>query len=189
MAQFIVKSFDIFPFVVDKHDNIWKYTNKGYFLKVSPWESGEDRRVNCYQIEEKIKSGKLTQYSAKDKLFEKLNKRWDNATYEWTYNGDVFQVDLPNKNGEDFYKAPIHKFSHFYEDLQGNKHEYFSTYRIVFFNGNIYWATPYHYWPQVQLYKFISEDKEPEIQLNSYFRWVKGYHLRPIYSCNNQKYI
>jgi len=189
MAQCIVKTFDIFPYVVDKHDNIWKYTNAGYFLKVSPWESGKDRRVNRFEIEELIKKGKLIQYTAKPKLFEKLNKRWDNATHDWMHNDDIFQVALPNKNGKDFYKAPLHKFSHKYKDAQGITHEYFSEYRIVFFNGNIYWATPYHYWPQVQLYEFLSEDKEPEQKLNDYFRWTKGYHLRPIYSSKRGTYI
>lgn len=189
MAQFIVKSFDVYPYVIDKHYNIWKYTDRGYFLKVSPWENGEDRRVNKCHIEELIKRGKLTQCSAKSTLFEKLNKKWDECGREWEHNGEHFCVDIQGNNGNDFYKAPIHKFPHTYKGIDGNKHTYCSEYRIVFFNGNIYWATPHHYWPQVQLYKFESVDKEPETKINSYFRWTNGYHLRPIYSVNRGEYI
>lgn len=189
MAQFIVKSFDIFPYVVDKHDNIWKITEKGHFLKMTPWEDGEDRRVNRYQIEELIKAGKLTQYSAKPKLFEKLNKRWANISFEWIHDGKRFSVDVVDKYHPNFYKAPEHKFPHFYKDLKGEKHIYYSSYRIVFYNGNIYWATPYHYWPQVQLYEFESPDKEPVIKLESYFRWAQGRYLRPIYSYSEGNYI
>lgn len=189
MKDIIVKSFDYFPFVADKHNNIWKHTKEGHFLKITPWESGEDRRVNVFQIESLIKSGKLTQYSAKSKIFEMLNKRWDEITWSWEYNGDRFDVDLQSKNGNDFYKAPVHNFRHTYKDQTGKEHEWFSSYRIVFYNGNIYWATPYHYWPQVQLYKFVSVDQEPNSSLDGWFRWVKGNHLRPVYSVNRGEYI
>lgn len=189
MANNIVKSFDIFPYAVDKHDNIWKYTEAGYFIKVSPWKSGEDRRVNRFEIENLIKNGKLVQYSTKSNVFEKLNKRWDNTIYQWIHDGILYQVELQNKNGEDFFKAPVHKFIHKYKDASGNYREYFNEYRIVFYNGNIYWANSYHYWPQVILWKFESIDKEPNRNLNSYQRWTKGYHVRPIWNTNKQEYI
>lgn len=185
----MIKDFKKFPYVCDKHNNIWKYTDDGHFLKVSPWNNGEDRRINRFEIEKLIEEGKLTQYTAKSQLFEKLNKRWDDVTSSWTYNGDTFEVFTLGSDGRDFYKAPLHKFSHTYTLQNGKTVEYFSEYRIVFFNGNIYWATPYHYWPQVQLYHFVSENEEPLTHLNTYFRWVKGYHLRPIWSTNKQEYI
>ena len=55
MENHQVKSFNIFPYAKDKHDNVWKYIPaKDHFIKISPWKDGEDRRVNCFQIALKL---------------------------------------------------------------------------------------------------------------------------------------
>ena len=188
MENYQVKSFDIFPYVKDKHDNVWKYISaKDHFIKISPWKDGEDRRVNRFQIEQKINKGELVQYSNKQGIKQIINERWDKEDREWDFNGDHFVVS-PRMNDNDFYKAKVHKFIHTYKDQNGEEHEYSNNYRIVFFNGKIVWANPWHYWPQGQIYTFKAEDIEPDM-MHSGYQWTKGYHLRPIYSCKRQEYI
>lgn len=55
-----IKSFNFFEYVVDKYNNIWKYVkSKDHFIKVTPWEKEEDRRINRFEIERLIESGEL----------------------------------------------------------------------------------------------------------------------------------
>ena len=115
MENYQVKSFDIFPYVKDKHDNVWKYIPaKDHFIKISPWKDGEDRRVNRFQIEQKINKGELEQYSNKQGIKQIINERWDKEDREWDFNGDHFIVS-PRMNDNDFYKAKVHKFIHTYK--------------------------------------------------------------------------
>ena len=61
-----IKSFDFFEYVVDKYNNIWKYVkSKDHFIKVTPWEKEEDRRINRSEIERLIESGELVQMKGK----------------------------------------------------------------------------------------------------------------------------
>lgn len=183
-----IKDFNKFIYVKDKHDNVWKYIpSKDHFLKISPWKNGEDRRINRYLIEKLITNGKLVQYTKRSGIREIINKRWDNVDFEWDYNGDHFIVDALRSNDDIFFKAKIHKFPQTYKDRNGKETTYYNEYRLVFYNGHLVWATPLHYWPQVILWTFESEDKEPSIK--SDMRWVNGKHLRPIYSVKNGDYI
>ena len=187
MEKNIIKSFDKFLYVKDKHDNVWKYIpNKDHFIKISPWKDREDRRVNRFQIEQKIIKGELVQYSNKQGIKEIINKRWDETDVDWQHGDDHFFVNK-RTNDDDYFKAKEHKFRQTYKDRNGVEHEYFNSYRLVFYNGQLYWSHPYHYWPQVVLWEFESEDKEPDVK--SEMRWTKGYHLRPIWSEKHQDYI
>jgi len=83
-----LKKFDFFEYVVDKHNNVWKYIkSKDHFIKVTPWKDGEDRRMNRFQIENLINIGKLVQMKGKPRVYEIINERWDNDERSWEYNG------------------------------------------------------------------------------------------------------
>ena len=70
-----IKSFDFFEYVVDKYNNIWKYVkSKDHFIKVTPGEKGEDRRINRFEIERLIESGELVQMKGKPKHIKSLMK-------------------------------------------------------------------------------------------------------------------
>lgn len=168
-------SFDFFQYVIDKHNNVWKYVKgKDHFIKVTPWESNEDRRVNRFEIEKLINEGKLTQMKAKPKLFEIINKRWQDDQRSWEFNGQIFQTNIYHKD-DDCMKAPLHVFTEPYED----------KYRIAYHNGKLVWFTCYHYYPQALIFDFVSVDQRPTDQV----MWTKVTHLKPVYNATKNQYI
>lgn len=183
----MIKNFNKFRYVKDKHNNVWKYIpDKKHFLKVTPWENFEDRRVNCFEIEKRILKGELEQYTGKPKIYEIINKRWDDTESEWEYNGNIFFTERRGDNQNDCLKAPIHKFYHTYKTQDGKEHTYSNDYRIGYHNGNIVWFCFYHYYPQTIIIPFVSIDKEPEGMRT---KWTKVCHIKPIYSVKNNGYI
>jgi len=182
-----MKHFDFFPFVVDKHNNVWKYVKaKDHFIKVTPWEPGEDRRVNRFEIEKLIQKNELTQMKNKAAVHEIINKRWADVYYEWEYMGVKFTVE-DRKHSQSIFKAPIHQFEHKYKDATGKEHVYYDKgWRIGFHNGQIVWVNPYHYSPQVVVAPFESADKAPDYNYNN---WTNEKHIRPIYSHKTGDFI
>lgn len=180
-----MKNFDSFPFVVDKHNRVWKYVKaKGHFIKVTPWNNGEDRRVNRFQIEKLIKENKLTQMKDKPAVHEIINKVWDNCYRSWEYMGVEYRVD-DREHAAHYEKAPIHKFEHFYTASNGEKCSWYENWRLGFNNGKIVWVNAYHYYPRVIIAPFESIDKEPK----GNFSWTTYFHVRPIYSTATGEYI
>jgi len=176
-----MKDFKSYPFVVDKHNNVWKYIkDKEHFIKVTPWKVGEDRRVNKFVIEKLIIKNVLTQMKDKSKVHEIINNRWREINYSWIHDDKIYYVEEFNSKN-DCLKAPVHKFKHIYKDRYGKKHEYFEEYRIGFYNGNIVWFNPYHYFPQLCVWEFKDINKEPV----GYNHWTSAKIVRPIY---NDKY-
>ena len=107
-----MRNFEFFPFVVDKHNNVWKYVKaKDHFIKVTPWEPGEDRRVNRFEIEKLIIKNELTQMKNKPAVHEIINSRWDNIYYEWEYMGVKYTVE-DCKHSLPIGRAPVHPFEH-----------------------------------------------------------------------------
>lgn len=181
----MIKSFDSYPFVVDKHNNVWKYIEtKDHFLKVTPWETDEDRRVNRFEIENLISHNKLVQMKNRAKVHEIINNKWKDFEFSWNYNGDTY-VASPNSTYNDAMKAPEHSFTHTYKDQHGIKHSYDSKYRLGFYKGNLIWFNPYHYFPQVCIWNFEKIDKEPK----GYNSWTKISHIRPIWSYHTTGYL
>ena len=110
-----IKSFDFFEYVVDKYNNIWKYVkSKDHFIKVTPWEKEEDRRINRSEIERLIESGELVQMKGKPQTYKIINEKWDNDERTWEYNGMIFTVGKNTKENQAF-DAPLHKFVHSYK--------------------------------------------------------------------------
>ena len=177
----MIKNFEKFPFVKDKHNNVWKYVKtKDHFIKVTPWKSGEDRRINRFEIEKRILSNTLIQMTNKPVIHKIINDRWRDEDFSWNYNGNTFYVDQFHSYN-DCMKAPIHKFKHKYKDKDGNWREYFNEYRIGFHNGDLVWFNPYHYFPQLCIWIFEDIKKEPK----GWHSWGNAKSIRPIY---NDKY-
>ena len=174
-----MRNFEFFPFVVDKHNNVWKYVKaKDHFIKVTPWEPGEDRRVNRFEIEKLIIKNELTQMKNKPAVHEIINSRWDNIYYEWEYMGVKYTVE-DCKHSLPIGRAPIHSFERKYKDASGKEHTWIEKgWRIGFNNGKIVWVNYYHYSPRIIMSPFESIDKEP----HDNFSWTTDKHVRPIYS-------
>lgn len=173
-----MKNFEFFPFVVDKHNNVWKYIkSKDHFIKLTPWKQGEDRRVNRFEIEKLIVKNALTQMKNKPAVHEIINNRWREVDFSWVFRGRTYYVDS-FKSYNDCMKAPQHIFRHTHKDANGKEHEYFSKYRLGFHNGKIVWFNPYHYFPQLYIWAFEDINKEPE----GYNSWSNAKSIRPIYN-------
>ena len=185
-----IKNHEIFPYVVDKHNNVWKYiVSKQHFIKVTPWKYAEDRRVNVFEIETQILSGDLVQKKAKPQVYEIINKRWDEYDYSWEYEGTLYSVGINHIDAQ-AYDAPLHKFEHSYKSQDGKKHTYTSDYRIGFYNGKIVWWTCYHYYPRTYVWPFKSIDEEPgRYSLEITGQWTNIKHIKPIYNNTTQEYI
>lgn len=178
-----IKPFEKFPYVADKHDNVWKYCIKSkHFLKVTPWEDGEDRRVNVYEVEKWVESGKVTQYTAKPKIFEIINRRWDNVSCSWEFGGDVYTSPEREKS-IDWEQIPWHEFT---EEFKSG-HKYTSRYKLVHYQGHLYWSTPYVYYPKLVLYEFNCIGCPPKNK--DMRRWSHIKHCRPVFSKYENKYI
>lgn len=180
-----LKKFDFFEYVVDKHNNVWKYIkSKDHFIKVTPWKDGEDRRMNRFQIENLINIGKLVQMKGKPRVYEIINERWDNDERSWEYNGMLFEVGKNFKENQAF-DAPLHKFLYSYKAQNGNNVKYTNDYRIGYFNGKLVWWTCFHYYPRTYIWTFESLDKEPR----GFGSWTNIKHIKPIYNLSTGNYI
>lgn len=180
-----LKEFDFFEYVVDKHNNVWRYIkSKDHFIKVTPWDNGEDRRMNRSEIERFIESGELIQMKGKPRVYEIINERWDNDVRSWEYNGMHFEAGKNSKENQAF-DAPFHKFLHSYKDQDGKTVEYTHDYRIGYFNGKIIWWSCYHYYPRTYILPFESLDKEP----SGFGSWTNIKHIKPIYNLSTGNYI
>ena len=61
------------------NNSIYKETNDGnVFLKVTPWEKGEDRRMTTFYLNRLIKNGNAVPMSFRDARNE-MNERWNNV--------------------------------------------------------------------------------------------------------------
>jgi len=162
-----VKEFDFFEYVVDKHNNVWKYIkSKDHFIKVTPWKDGEDRRMNRFQIENLINIGKLIQMKGKPHVHEIINERWDNDERSLEYNGMLFEVGKNFKENHAF-DAPLHRFVHSYKTQDMITHKYTNDYRIGYFNGNLIWWTCFHFIViNCTPFKFAGSLENVEIEYN-----------------------
>ena len=180
-----IKSFDFFEYVVDKYNNIWKYVkSKDHFIKVTPWEKEEDRRINRSEIERLIESGELVQMKGKPQTYKIINEKWDNDERTWEYNDMIFAVGKNTKENQAF-DAPLHKFVHSYKTQDGTTSEYTNEYRIGYFNGNLVWWRCLHYYPRTYIWTFEHLDKEP----NEFGSWTNIKHIKPIYNLSTENYI
>jgi len=184
-----IKKFSKFLFIKDAEDNVWKYIlSKKHFLKVSRWEMNENRILSEEDAKNGIIQGYFTQYANKPFIHHIINQKWNNDNYEWNYNNEHFIVYKDDIYNSYLRKAKTHIFKHTYSSSSGESTEYDAKYKIVFFNGKLYWtyADPMHYWPQIQLSPFENIDIEPGFDI---WFWTSAKYIRPIYSKKYNCYI
>ena len=185
-----MKQFDVrkYAYVKDKHDNVYKNLNKkGHYLKITPWIDGEDRRINVFEIESLVKSGKLTAIERTDALCA-ANKRWHTDERSWEFNGQTFCVEaIDGKDTEKALKAPMHTFVTKYKGADGKDHSFDRRYRIGMLKGDMVWWEGTGNFPQVCVYRFISIDEEPKF--DNGFCYVNARHIKPIMNKYTRKYI
>lgn len=168
-------------YLCDKH--VYKWSDKGqYFLKMTGWESGEDRRKS----EKDLNLLNLKSIKRVNAL-ELINTYWNSVTKTWEYDGKVYSnectADFPNLN-----KIPQHKFPHTYKDRNGNDCTYYNSYKIVWHQGKVYWMDCYqNYYPQVQLYICVDMDIEPDIP--DYVKWTNIKNCKAITDVDTKSFI
>ena len=181
-----MKEFDVqkYKYVKDKNSNVWRYSeSKKHYIKLTPWKDGEDRRVNVFEIEQLVKANKLMPIS-KLEARTLTNKRWDDHSTSWVFNGQTFEVKERSENKDiDF---PMHTFVQYYIGADAQKHSLVNRYRLGYYNGDLVWWWSYHYYPQTYVYKFESIDKEPDT-MN--FWYTDCRHIKPIFNKTIGKYI
>ena len=166
-------------YILTSNNHIYKWVeNKGYYLKMTPWEDGEDRRVSPNEI------GEYTRISFSSAM-AKLNLLWNGGVFTWRFNGDNYKVYpniKPSLDGESFnslHKAPTHDFPHEWTDRNGERRINHDYYRICFYQGKIYWAKISQYYPQIYLLRFEGIDVPPA--WSKHVRWANFKHCRPIF--------
>ena len=75
MMQMYIKGYIVYKFL----------SERGYLLKMSPWEPGEDRRVFNFDLSEykKINASKAQAI---------INNQWDRDKRIWEYDGTMYFV-------------------------------------------------------------------------------------------------
>ena len=176
-------------FIVDNKNHIYKYIpSHDYYLKVTPWKQGEDRRKTLDEIDKMISSGKAIPEKNQNMVYQKLNDIWDQTYDTWEHGGYTYEVELfeKTKMRMNFQKVPWHYFSQKDINYLGIEREFKYNYKIGYNCGNLYWVEIGAYLPRVKLYTFINEDTPPD---RAYFKWSRLEHIRPIYNKKLKKYI
>lgn len=159
-----VETGDIYKESGDKFGN--------QYLKMTPWEEGEDRRTNINELKRLELEGKVVKIPYQ-KAREELNAVWNGTDRFWTHNGKRYRTLA----GSDFHEGVVHRFPRTWRDMNGDEHTSYNKYRLVMFQGKLYWTIISSYYPQEQLYHFEGMDVEPE----SYAQWTSAKNLRPVY--------
>lgn len=157
-------------FFIDKKYNVYKTTsNPSMLLKLSPWESGEDRRL--FSFEQNFH--KFNSINA-NKALELINYQFDNCCTEWIYNGELyvaFESSNDNNTTLEKFLPPIHDFHD-----RGN-----FAYYLCHHNGKIFWALRSgHYYPRIPLYKFTDINQEPNL-MTEFIKWTNVKHCKVIF--------
>ena len=176
-------------FIVDRKKNIYKYiTNHQYYLKITPWKQGEDRRKTIDDINDMLSTGKAIPEKNEHNIYQMLNDIWDQTYDSWEHCGYTYEVDLfeNTKMRMNFQKIPWHYFSEKSTNYLGIEKEQKYNYKIGYNCGNLYWVEIGGYLPRVRLFNFIDENTPPD-RFN--FKWSKLEHVRPIYNKKLKKYI
>lgn len=153
------------------NNEVYKWSeNQGYFLQMTGWEIGADRRkLTCEFDESKLEKMK------KNKALALINAKWNSGTRTWCH-GNSFYSNEHNADAM-WSKIPYHDFKHTYKNRLGEEVSYFNRYKIVWHQGKLYWCDNYaNYYPQVQLYEFVDVNKEPR----KYIKWTNLKNCRAI---------
>lgn len=163
-----------------QNGHIYKLVSNGeHYLRMTPLDKIEDRRVNCGYIEALITTGEAKKIKPQSAC-EEINKLWDDFEAKWTYNSKQYKtLKKPFKLNE----AKKYEFKHKGTAYDGEKYEFKFTYYLCYYHGQLCWlGCPMHYFPRVTIYKFESFDKEPSF--GDSIKWVDIKHVRNVYEKN-----
>lgn len=159
--------------------DIYKYYNapKDYYLKMTNWISGEDRRKYEFEIDK----SKLVKISANVAL-SKTNSYWNSGIHTWTFNDVEYNND--GNLSMDINKVPRHKFTNKYIGRDNNLYSYDETYMLIWHQGHLYWMETYYY-PRVTLYKFDNIATKP----NVFAKWTDVKNCKPVKNVSTGMYV
>ena len=166
------------------NDSIYKETkNKNIFLKVTPWEKGEDRRTTYHYLKRLMKSGMAVNMPYA-KAREELNTVWNNHSCEWVHDGKEYRIKTNDKFT--FDKNVSHIYTHKWRDRYGNEHTFTIDYFLCFYQGQVYWTHCTQYHPQLYLYHTTTNNIEDETFDSG--QWTNIKNIRPIYVKDMKKW-
>ena len=171
---------EFYRYTVD--NNIYKWNaNNGHFIKLTGWESGEDRRKYLSEIRQEF-----LETLNSDVARELVNKYWMSGIREWEHDGIRYNNDDTGLKSL-WCEIPDHIFEKTYKDANGKKHTYAEKYKVVWHNGHIYFAQTFHYYPRIILKRLIDINEEPKLFAKQ--KWVHVRNLRPVKNLSTNKYI
>ena len=165
-----------------KGDIVYKFlSERGYLLKMSPWEPGEDRRVFNFDLSEykKINTSKAQAI---------INNQWDRDKRIWEYDGTMYFVyDSLDTDYQFTYKeirgkTTRHEFHTTWKDFESKIYKCISIFYLCMHQGKVYWMTVDQYYPQARLYKFTDINTKPDSK--DFVKWTKVTHCKKIYKTN-----
>lgn len=179
-----------FPYAVDKHDNVWKYiASRGYYVKVTPWASGEDRRRLTSEIDRLLDAGRLTPMPDKPRTHEIVNRRWDCHGEEWDFDGEHFVVSEQNGQ-DDILQAPKHQLTFTVELFGGRTETLNHQLRVGFHHGRLIWVHVGCRYPQCVTYPFEAIDKAPDMSLVTVSMHItNARHIKPVFNATKGEYL
>ena len=163
-------------FILFGNNVVYKQTTHedGHYIKISPWEVGEDRRMSKEKIIDALNNGSAKSLN-KTKAKEIVNQLFRKIDYSWIHDNKLYCVFSDNNPRaflvNNFDKAVKHPYT-----IYGDRKKDFY---LVYYNGKIYWTTMTQYNPRVNLWEFNGFDSEP----TDYYpcAWTSIKNLRIIY--------
>lgn len=165
-------------FIKTNDGHIYKRTsNAEVYLKVSPYEIGEDRRINSNVLFQMIKDGNASIIN-KNKALEEINTLWGEYGREWVFNGKQYKI----KKNESYKigSAKKHIFQRSYVNRNGERIYYPITYYLGVFHGKLCWFEYSQYYPQMEVYEFENLDNEPY----NFMQWTNIKNIKHLYEKN-----
>lgn len=159
------KNIRINEYVQDENNNIF-IRREDDFLKLSPWNNNEDRRI--FDFENKTFVNKLN----KNKAYEILNQQFRNHTSEWQYNGYTFKTD---KCFMDYSIKERNEIISQMQEYTPHEKYCYNKWHIVEYKGKLFYAQiKTQYFPRIPLTPINSNDKSMR------HCWGSFKYLKPI---------
>lgn len=172
----------------NKKEKTYKYfinkiykTCRNYLIKISPWKSGEDRRLFRFE------QGDLKEIKKRGAI-ELSNKQWDQEERIWQSGNNFYKVfnsidtNFSHTLDNDNLDWTKHKFEHIGKRFDGKDYIYYNIYYLCMYKRRLYWAALYYY-PRIILYKFSDISTEPSH--NDFVQWCSAKHCKLIYNISN----
>jgi hypothetical protein len=174
-------------YIQSKDGSVYKVL-PNYFLKLSPWKDGEDRRV----VEEDLGEYKMIRYENACMI---VNSQFRETKEEWSHHGKDF-VAYPIKNQDEeertyFLQAlPSHKVilkdaksilsNNGISVVSMTSDDGVQEFKMIKHKGKIYYILIINeYLPRVQAYNTFGE----------FCQWVGIHDCKPIYSKTDKRFV